>query len=131
MFLVYNDNKSTNFWCFKINYNNVPALSLLKDKAGNKSIMTKMTKAQLVSTLAEKSGLSKKEVTNFFDTFNEVVYEEVKRNEECLIPGFGKMIKQKRKARKGRNPATGEEIQIPAKTVAKIKLSKAAKDAIS
>ncbi len=131
MFLVYNDNKSTNFWCFKINYNNVPALSLLKDKAGNKSIMTKITKAQLVSTLAEESGLSKKEVTNFFDTFNEVVYKEVKRNEECLIPGFGKMIKQKRKARKGRNPATGEEIQIPAKTVAKLKLSKAAKDAIS
>ncbi len=119
------------FWCFKINYNNVPALSLLKDKAGNKSIMTKMTKAQLISTLAEESGLSKKEVTNFFDTFNEVVYKEVKRNEECLIPGFGKMIKQKRKARKGRNPATGEEIQIPAKTVAKLKLSKAAKEAIS
>ncbi len=110
---------------------NVPALSLLKDKAGNKPIMAKMTKAQLVSTLAEKSGLSKKEVTNFFDTFNEVVYKEVRRNEECLIPGFGKMVQQKRKARKGRNPATGEEIQIPAKTIAKFKLSKAAKDAIS
>jgi DNA-binding protein HU-beta len=60
-----------------------------------------------------------------------VAYKEVKQNGECIIPGFGKMVKQKRKARKGRNPATGEEIQIPAKTVAKFRLSKAAKDAIS
>jgi DNA-binding protein HU-beta len=93
--------------------------------------MAKMTKAQLVSTLADKTGLSKKDVNDFFDTLGEVAYKEVKQNGECIIPGFGKMVKQKRKARKGRNPATGEEIQIPAKTVAKFRLSKAAKDAIS
>ncbi len=89
-----------------------------------------MTKAELVDTLAEKTDLSKKDVANVVDTMADVVLKEVKKSGECVVPGLGKMVKTKRKARKGRNPATGEEIKIPAKTVPKFKVSKAAKDAV-
>ncbi len=92
--------------------------------------MAKMTKAQLVTALAEKTDLSKKEVQNFFDTLTDMAYSEVKKNGEFVVPGFGKLVKAKRKAREGRNPATGESIKIPAKTVVKFRLSKAAKDAV-
>lgn len=89
-----------------------------------------MTKAQLVTALAEKTGLSKKEVQNFFDVLTNMAYAEVKKTGEFVVPGFGKMVKAKRKAREGRNPATGESIKIPAKTVVKFRLAKAAKDAV-
>ncbi len=92
--------------------------------------MAKMTKAQLVTALAEKTELSKKEVQNFFDVLTKLAYSEVKANGEFLVPGFGKMVKAKRKAREGRNPATGESINIPAKTVVKFRLAKAAKEAV-
>lgn len=92
--------------------------------------MAKMTKAQIVAHLSETLGLSKKEVGNFLDTMSEMVYKEVKKNGECLVPGFGKLVKAKRKAREGRNPATGETIKIPAKTVVKFRLAKAVKDAV-
>jgi DNA-binding protein HU-beta len=59
-----------------------------------------------------------------------MIYKEVKKSGECIVPGFGKLVKAKRKAREGRNPATGETIKIPAKTVVKFRLSKAVKDAI-
>ncbi len=92
--------------------------------------MSKMTKAQLVTALAEKTGLSKKDVSNFMEVMAEMTYSEVKKNGECLVPGFGKLVKAKRKAREGRNPATGETIKIPAKTVVKFRLAKAVKDAV-
>ncbi|MDD2680796.1 MAG: HU family DNA-binding protein [Patescibacteria group bacterium] len=92
--------------------------------------MPKMTKAQIVATLAEATGLSKKDVAGFFETFSDLAYKEVKKNGECLVPGFGKLVKAKRKARDGRNPATGETIKIPAKTVVKFRLAKAVKDAV-
>jgi DNA-binding protein HU-beta len=92
--------------------------------------MAKMTKAQLVTALAEKTGLSKKEVQGFFDVLTDMAYAEVKKTGEFVVPGFGKMVKAKRKAREGRNPATGESIKIPAKTVVKFRLAKAAKDAV-
>ncbi|MGI5827385.1 MAG: HU family DNA-binding protein [Patescibacteria group bacterium] len=92
--------------------------------------MPKMTKAKMVAGLAEELGSSKKEVSNFLDVYSEMVYKEVKKNGECIVPGFGKLVKAKRKAREGRNPATGETIKIPAKTVVKFRLSKAVKDAI-
>jgi len=92
--------------------------------------MPKMTKAQIVATLAESTGLSKKDVAGFFETFSDLAYKEVKKNGECLVPGFGKLVKAKRKARDGRNPATGETIKIPAKTVVKFRLAKAVKDAV-
>lgn len=92
--------------------------------------MAKMTKAQLVTALAEKTDLSKKEVQNFFDVLTDMAYSEVKKSGEFMVPGFGKLVKAKRKAREGRNPATGETIKIPAKTVVKFRLAKAAKDAV-
>ncbi|QQG52857.1 MAG: HU family DNA-binding protein [Candidatus Falkowbacteria bacterium] len=92
--------------------------------------MSKMTKSQMIAALAESVELSKKQVSSFMDALTEVVYKEVKKNGECIVPGFGKLVKVKRKAREGRNPATGETIKIPAKTVVKFRLAKAAKDAI-
>ncbi|PLX26560.1 DNA-binding protein [Candidatus Parcubacteria bacterium] len=92
--------------------------------------MAKMTKSQLLNALAESTELSKKDVTTVLDGLAELAYKEVKKNGEFLVPGFGKLVKAHRKARMGRNPATGEEIKIPAKTVVKFRLAKAAKDAV-
>ncbi len=90
-----------------------------------------MTKAQLLTTLAEKTGLSKKDVAAVLDEMATLGYKEVKKSGEFVVPGFGKMVKARRKARMGRNPATGETIKIPAKTVVKFRLAKAAKDAVA
>ncbi|PLX25814.1 DNA-binding protein [Candidatus Parcubacteria bacterium] len=92
--------------------------------------MAKLTKSQLFNVLAEKTGMSKKDVTSFMDTFAELAYSEVKGSGEFVIPGIGKLVKKDRAARMGRNPATGEQIQIPAKTVVKFRVAKAAKDAV-
>ena len=89
-----------------------------------------LTKAQLVTVLSEKLKIGKKDVNEFLDTLTTVAYKETKKKGAFTIPGFGKLVKQKRKARKGRNPATGEEIRIPAKTVVKFRLAKACKDSI-
>jgi len=92
--------------------------------------MAKMTKSAIVASLADKTGLSKKQVDGFFGELAEMAYKEVKKAGEFVIPGFGKMIKAKRKARMGVNPATGAKIKIAAKTVVKFRLAKAAKDAV-
>lgn len=89
-----------------------------------------MTKSQLVTTLGEKLEMSKKDVNAFLDAIGELAYAETKKKDSFVLPGFGKLVKVKRKARKGRNPATGEEIKIKAKTVVKFRLAKACKDAI-
>lgn len=92
--------------------------------------MAKMTKTQLVQALAEKNDMQKKDIVSFMDNLAEMAYSEVKTNGEFVLPGFGKLVKVNRKAREGRNPATGETIQIPAKTVVKFRLAKAAKEAV-
>lgn len=92
--------------------------------------MAKMTKSQIIAALAEKSGMAKKDVASFMDTLAGLAYSEVKKNGEFVVPGFGKMVKVNRKARAGVNPATGQKIQIPAKTVVKFRLAKAAKEAV-
>ena len=89
-----------------------------------------MTKSQIMSALAEKTGLAKKEVVSFMDALAQMAYSEVKKNGQFVLPGFGKMVKVNRKARMGINPATGEKISIAAKTVAKFRLAKAAKEAV-
>lgn len=89
-----------------------------------------MTKSQMIASLAEATGLSKKETAGFMDTLSAFVYKEAKKSGECIVPGFGKLVKAHRKAREGRNPATGETIKIPAKTVVKFRLAKAVKDAV-
>ena len=92
--------------------------------------MVKMTKSQTLAALAEKTGLAKKDVVGLMDELVNLAYSEVKKVGEFVLPGFGKLVKVNRKARQGRNPATGETIQIPAKTVAKFRLAKAAKEAV-
>ena len=92
--------------------------------------MAKMTKMQQLTALAEKTTLSKKEVGAVLDELATMAYSEVKKTGEFVVPGFGKLVKAHRKARMGRNPATGEAIKIKAKTVVKFRLAKAAKDAV-
>jgi len=89
-----------------------------------------MSKSQVLSTLAEKTGHSRKDVAAMVDTLVSLAYSEAKKSGEFTIPGLGKLVKKQRAARMGRNPATGEAIKIPAKTVVKFRISKAAKDAI-
>jgi DNA-binding protein HU-beta len=92
--------------------------------------MAKLTKSQLLNVLADKTEMSKKEVAAFLETFANLAYDEVRNSGEFIIPGIGKLVKKNRAAREGRNPATGETIQIPAKTVVKFRVAKAAKDAV-
>lgn len=89
-----------------------------------------MTKAQIMQTLADKASVSKKEVVMVMEAMTDLAYVEVKKNGEFVVPGIGKLVKVHRKARMGRNPATGAEIQIPAKTVVKFRVAKAAKEAV-
>lgn len=91
--------------------------------------MAKMTKAQLMSALAEKTGMAKKDVVSFMDALADMAYGEVKKGGVFVLPGFGKLVKVDRKERMGVNPATGAKIKIPAKTVVKFRLAKAAKEA--
>ena len=89
-----------------------------------------MTKTELMQGLADKLGKTKKEVNEFLDALVEMSYAETKKSGEFTIPGLGKLLKKEREARMGRNPATGEQIKIPAKTVIKFRIAKQAKDAI-
>ena len=89
-----------------------------------------MTKSALLAALAEKTGLSKKEVGGFLEVLTSMAYSEVKKAGDFMLPGLGKLVKVNRKARQGRNPATGETINIPAKTVVKFRVAKAAKEAV-
>lgn len=92
--------------------------------------MAKMSKSQIIASLSEKTELSKKDVANLLDVMTTMAYSEVKKAGEFVVPGIGKLVKVARKARQGRNPATGETIQIPAKTVVKFRVAKAAKEAV-
>lgn len=89
-----------------------------------------MTKSEILQGLAEKLGKSRKEVSEFMDALVGMAYTVTKKEGEFTIPGLGKLLKKHRPARMGRNPATGESIQIAAKTVIKFRVLKAAKDAI-
>jgi DNA-binding protein HU-beta len=87
-----------------------------------------MTKAQLTAKLADSIGITKKQGGEILEVLAETAYKEAKKG--FTIPGIGKLVLQKRKARMGRNPQTGEPIKIPAKTVLKFRIAKAAKDAV-
>ena len=90
----------------------------------------KMTQTQIIAALAEKANVAKKDAKEFLLSVADLAHKETKKNGEFTLPGLGKLVKQKRKARTGRNPATGEPIKIPAKTVLKFRIAKAAKDAV-
>jgi DNA-binding protein HU-beta len=89
-----------------------------------------MTKTQVIAQLAEYCELPKKAVANVLESLFNLATSEAKRTGAFTIPGFGKLVKAHRKARLGRNPATGEQIRIAAKTVCKFRLSKVCKDAV-
>lgn len=87
-----------------------------------------MTKSQIQAELAERTGLTKKQVKEFLDEQASLAYQQA--SEGYALQGIGKLVLVNRKARQGRNPATGEVIQIPAKTAVKFRIAKAAKDNI-
>lgn len=87
-----------------------------------------MTKSQTMACLAEKTGLTKAQVAQVMDELASLSYSEAKNG--FTLPGIGKLVLVSRKARMGRNPATGESIEIPAKTVVKFRIAKACKDAV-
>ena len=89
-----------------------------------------ITKAQLVTELAEKLGITKNDVNSYIDALTTIAYRETKKKGSFTLPGMGKLVLVKRKARMGRNPATGETIKIKAKTVVKFRVAKACKDTI-
>ena len=86
-----------------------------------------LTKSQIIVKLAEQNDMTKKDVSAFLDSLAQLAYKQAKKG--FTVPGIGKLVVVKRKARMGRNPATGETIKIPAKTVLKFRISKVAKDA--
>ena len=87
-----------------------------------------MTKSQVISHLADKTGTTKKVAGQFLEELVNLSYKEAKSS--FTIPGLGKLVVSDRKERMGRNPATGEQMLIPAKRVLKFRLSKQAKDAV-
>jgi len=91
---------------------------------------TPRTKSEIMAALAEAGGITKKQAGTVYETLLSIAYAGAKDPKGIMLPGLGKLIKVKRPARKGRNPATGEAIKIPAKTVVKFRLAKAAKDAV-
>lgn len=90
----------------------------------------KMTKTQLMTELAEATESNKKTAAAFLESLSSIALREAKKAGEFVIPGIGKVVRKQTKARTGRNPATGAEIQIPAKTVLRFRFAKAAKDAV-
>ena len=93
--------------------------------------MAGLTKTQLVRLLAEKVETNNKTAAAFLETLVDTAVKETKKNGIFVVPGLGRLKKVHRKARMGRNPQTGEPIQIKAKTTAKFYLAKATKDAIA
>src|SRR3990170_3426433 len=92
--------------------------------------MAKMTKSAMLSALADKCSLTKKQAGEIMDVLVNMALTEVKKSGVFVIPGIGRLVKSNRKARMGRNPATGATIKIPAKTVVKFRIAKSAKDSV-
>ena len=89
-----------------------------------------MTQSQIVQTLADKIEAPRKVAKAMIDNLAQTAIAEVKKNGVFVLPGIGRLVRVERKARVGRNPATGESIKIPAKKVVKFRVAKATKDAI-
>ena len=86
-----------------------------------------LSKSQIAAAIAEKVGLTKKQAVQTMEVIVELAYKNAKNS--FTVPGLGKLVLVNRKARMGRNPATGAAIKIPAKRVVKFRVAKAAKDA--
>jgi DNA-binding protein HU-beta len=87
-----------------------------------------LSKSQIAAELAAKNEITKKQAVEILEQLATMAYKNAKNT--FTLPGIGKLVLVNRKARIGRNPATGEQIQIPAKRVVKFRVAKAAKDAI-
>ena len=87
-----------------------------------------LTKSQIAASIAESTGMTRKQTAEIFDLIAQLAYKNAKNT--FTLPGLGKLVLVNRKARMGRNPATGEPIKIAAKRVVKFRVAKAAKDAI-
>ncbi|MFH0899734.1 MAG: HU family DNA-binding protein [Pseudomonadota bacterium] len=98
--------------------------------ATNKPTNKPMTKTQVVSHFADKFSLPKKTAAEIVDEFSALAIAQTKKKGEFTLPGIGKLVKAKRKARLARNPSTGEQIKVPAKTVIKLRPSKLCREAI-
>jgi DNA-binding protein HU-beta len=89
-----------------------------------------MTKTELQVALAAATETDKRTAGVFLETLGALAYKETKKNGEFVLPGFGKLVKQKRKARTGFNPKTQQKMKISAKSVVKFRIAKAATDAV-
>ena len=89
-----------------------------------------MTKTELQLALAEATQTNKKAAGAFLNALGAIAYKAVKKQGEFVLPGFGKLVKQKRKARTSFNPHTRQKVKVAAKTVVKFRVAKGAKDAI-
>jgi DNA-binding protein HU-beta len=87
-----------------------------------------ITKSQIIAGMAEAAGVNKKQAAAALEGLVCLAYKGAKKG--FMIPGLGKLVLVNRKARMGRNPATGEAIHIPAKRVVKFRVAKACKDAV-
>ncbi len=90
----------------------------------------RMGKSELFSHFAERFDIKRTQARDFFDELSLLCEKELKRTGEFVLPGMVKLVVQKRKARMGRNPATGEPIKIAAKTVVKARIIKQLKDSV-
>ncbi len=90
----------------------------------------KLTQTQIIKELAETTGIPNKTAKHFLESFSALAIRETKKNGVFVIPGIGRLVRAERKARIGRNPATGEAIKIPAKKVVKFRIAKSVKDSI-
>jgi len=93
--------------------------------------MARMTQTDIINSLADSCGCKKSQVKSMFDALASMAASEVRTNGEFTVPGFGKLKKTFRKARLGRNPATGAVINIPAKTTVKFSIGKSMKDSVA
>ena len=91
----------------------------------------RMGKSELFSHFADRFEVKRTQAREFFDELTTLAEKELKRAGEFVLPGMVKLVVQKRKARMGRNPQTGEAIKIPAKTVVKFRVAKVAKESIA
>jgi DNA-binding protein HU-beta len=106
-------------------------LEILRKKTRRRNMANqRMTQTQLVRSLAESCEVNNKTARAFLDGLSSLAIAEVKKNGVFVLPGIGRLVRVDRKARIGRNPATGESIKIPAKKVVKFRVAKAAKDTI-
>lgn len=90
-----------------------------------------MKKPEIVSAVAEATGLSKSQVEKTLDSFVSVIGDTMGKGEEASYPNLGKFQVKRQEARTARNPHTGESIDVPAKNVVKFQISKPLKEAAS